>query len=332
MLKRSIGLIFLIFTTVFGQDDTQILQIRSEYNLIKKMEMDLIKDSTEVEGLSTEGGQIVYFRDQDQVLRIAKVTLYGETGMLTEEYYFTNGELFFIFSAKHTYNAPFYITDQSLAAQGIEPFDPAKTEIREDRFYFHQHRMIRWLNHQKALVTKTSREFIDQEKEILEFLPHIKRNILDYFLALPVDYFKCNSTDFQDSREQRLAVIKHKNIQTGYIRAEFPGYSLELAIFHEGVQLQDILAVVIECGPDCDCNTTEFLKIGQDGQWKRIENILPLEEMDALEKSIQAKSNSQIYRYLKLPEFGTVIKVFDSKTGEQQYELYWLDGKFAVRE
>lgn len=70
-------------------------------------------------------------------------------------------------SARNT-NPPFYVTPETAKEIGGESFDPKKTTVTEERYYFDKGRMIQWLNENKAAVKPGSKEYKDSEKEISE--------------------------------------------------------------------------------------------------------------------------------------------------------------------
>jgi hypothetical protein len=65
------------------------------------------------------------------------------------EYYYENEELIFAFYQTHHYNLPFYATQERADEYGGEIFDPDKTVITEDRYYFNKGKMIRYNAPQK---------------------------------------------------------------------------------------------------------------------------------------------------------------------------------------
>ena len=64
---------------------------------------------------------------------------------------------------------PFNVSEEVAKELGIEPFDPKKTRISEDRYYFHNGTMIKWLDEEKRDVEVQSKEFCDAAKEVMDF-------------------------------------------------------------------------------------------------------------------------------------------------------------------
>lgn len=160
------------------------------------------------------------------------------------------------------------------------------------------------------------------------------KNILDYYLLLPEEYFTCDAGDFNDTKDFRLKCVQYKNIKNGYLRAKVDNgmqYPLEIALYKDRINKRDIIAVSIDCGPGCMCNVFKLLVLDKKGEWEVIENILPLQEMEKTLEKLQKKSENELFPAFVLPEFGTSIKVMDSETKNLLYELIWEGGKFQVK-
>lgn len=142
--------------------------IRSEYQAIRETLPRLATTQAEISDLSTEGGEATAFRDTDGRIRLIELTLYFDTGMTREDFYFSDGSLIFVLRARHVYNAPFYLVQKEADAMGLEAFDSKKTKIIEDRFYFEQGNMIRWLDDDRKVMTAESLSFKDNKKELQE--------------------------------------------------------------------------------------------------------------------------------------------------------------------
>lgn len=112
---------------------------------------------------STEGGEVTLYFDHTQLKKIKEVH-FGETGKAIFEYYFDNQGLVFIFKQIHHYNAP--IT-QFEADEDIPAFDPNKSRIEENRYYFCQGKMIEWLDENKRPVPPNSKRYINKQNELL---------------------------------------------------------------------------------------------------------------------------------------------------------------------
>lgn len=162
------GVFALLFAGTSLAEDPTVLRIRKEYQSIQGALPRLKAESIELSEYSTDGGEAKAFRDSKGNIRLIKVQLFGESGKVFEEFYYENGMLIFAFYRSHQYNVPYYVTPETAKESGGVSFDPKKTTITEDRYYFDKGRMIRWLNESKIDVKPESNEFKDSEKEVSE--------------------------------------------------------------------------------------------------------------------------------------------------------------------
>lgn len=113
---------------------------------------------------STQGGTEKVYTYNNQIIKIEKKYL-GEIGKQMIEYYFDKkGYLSFVFEQNTHYNAPIYT---SQAEEGIEAFDPNKSTIEENRYYFYEETMIEWLDKNKQSVDSNHLIFKEKEEELL---------------------------------------------------------------------------------------------------------------------------------------------------------------------
>lgn len=116
--------------------DEQVKIIRSRYDTVEKDLGRCKQAKRDLPGESTEGGELTaYFSDQSLRKLVAK--FYGETGQAREEYYFWDDRLFFVLRVESRYNKP-------LSGK-------VKTKS-EERFYFTDDVLIRWLDPRKREV------------------------------------------------------------------------------------------------------------------------------------------------------------------------------------
>lgn len=161
-------------------DNSAILHIRKEYQSILNTVPSLKAESLPLSEYSTEGGEAKAYRDSSGNIRLLRIQVLFESGTVFEEFYYENGMLIFAFYQSHRYNVPFYVMPQTAKEIGSEPFDPKKTIIIENRYYFDRGKMIRWLNESKNEVKPNSKIFREAEKEVAEtsseMLSKFKRN------------------------------------------------------------------------------------------------------------------------------------------------------------
>ncbi|HEY8421370.1 MAG TPA: hypothetical protein VIL05_06495 [Thermoclostridium sp.] len=116
------------------------------------MQFRIVKN--DLEGQSTEGGTIQKYYDGNN-LRKAVLIYYGENGKATYEYYFLEGQLFFCFERVEEYKRPIYADSKSKAGK-----------VSENRYYFHNLSLIRWIDANGKIVSKSM--YSDKKKEIFE--------------------------------------------------------------------------------------------------------------------------------------------------------------------
>lgn len=166
--RLFILLTLLVFCFAAAPIDRQIADIRREYQAIKSALATCKVSSVELDGYSTDGGEAKAYTDKAGNIRLIKVVLYGESGKVFEEYYYRNGTLFFAFYEHHRYNLPFNVSEETAKEMGVKPFDPKKTRITEDRYYFENGVMIKWLDEEKKEVPSQSKEFLESAKEVTD--------------------------------------------------------------------------------------------------------------------------------------------------------------------
>jgi hypothetical protein len=141
------------------------LRIGNGYQSIQSTLPRLKSESFELSGYATEGGEANAFRDSKGDIRLIKVQFFFESEKIFEKFYYENGALIFAYFRRQRYNIPFYVTSKTAKEIGRAFFDPKKTAIKEDRYYFDKGKMIRWLNEKQIAVQPESKEFQDSEKE-----------------------------------------------------------------------------------------------------------------------------------------------------------------------
>jgi hypothetical protein len=156
-MKKTILIFFLalsIGSAIIAQSsktETIISNIRKEFTTINAKQSSYQMKESEVEGLSTEGGKIKKYYDST-VLKKAILTLYGESGQMIVEYYFSHNQLIFAFEKNESYDR--------LVHQGKVKV----VSTTENRFYFDKQKLIRWIQ-DKKIMDKTL--YAEREKEIL---------------------------------------------------------------------------------------------------------------------------------------------------------------------
>jgi len=148
-------LVALLFVSASAQAagpsvEGKITTIRARYAEIERGLKACRQVKRALPGESAEGGELkAYFKDRS--VEKLSATFFGETGKALEEYYFWNSELIFVFRVESRYTEPM---------SGV-----VKTKT-EERFYFAEGKLIRWLDAQKKDLT-ASAEKANRESELL---------------------------------------------------------------------------------------------------------------------------------------------------------------------
>jgi GH24 family phage-related lysozyme (muramidase) len=168
-MKQIFGSLLLVLCVMpaFANDDAAIANIRQAY---EQTHNNLCKfKTTEFDAgvNSSEGVEAKAFRDKDGQIKLIKTIIYGEMGKNTREYYYANNQLIFVLDSNQTYNAPMYLDDVQAKAAGVAPFDPTKTTTTENRYYFKNNQLIRWLDPQKKAIASNTSNYQLQAKTLL---------------------------------------------------------------------------------------------------------------------------------------------------------------------
>ena len=180
-----IFIMILISTQSYGKKDKRVEIIRKWFKdtnykaeNTKVFPVFKMNDSTK----STEGGTITAYISKKQFKKI-KVEYLFETGKYNAEFYFHDNILFFVYTKRTYYNAPIYLTkvDAEGEAQGVEAFDPKKSSFQENRYYFNNKKLIRWIDKKRKQIDPNSKVAKDKEvdikKELKEYITKIKKEL-----------------------------------------------------------------------------------------------------------------------------------------------------------
>ena len=161
---RLSSFLFLFLTLysncIFVQTSTdyRIKVIHENYSVVRENLASYTTETVEVWDESSEGGEAIGYFHQARVQMI-EVVLFGETRKYSSEYYFKNDSLYFVFTQDFIYNRPFYWDEKYAIESGDnEAYDPEKTITKENRYYFHNDRLFKWLDPEKRQIDLTSEE------------------------------------------------------------------------------------------------------------------------------------------------------------------------------
>jgi hypothetical protein len=180
-VKTLIAFGILVFSN-FAYAEDSLVSIRKEYQLIQQALPTLKTETVELEDYALEGADAKAYRDKKGNLRVIKADLFHESGKEFKEFYYKDGMLIFALYITHRYNQHTGITPEIAKQEGYEEaFDPKKTLITEDRYYFSNSKMIRWIDENHKEVKLDSKEFKDSEQDVMEtstdLLSKFKKNV-----------------------------------------------------------------------------------------------------------------------------------------------------------
>jgi hypothetical protein len=112
-----------------AQGPDPIPAIRQQYAAINRKIAKYQKVKKELLGFSAEGGELVAYLSGPSIVKIS-ATFYGEMGRATDEFYYSNDKLIFVFRRHSHYRAP-------LTGKVVR--------ITENRYYFKDDKLIRWI-------------------------------------------------------------------------------------------------------------------------------------------------------------------------------------------
>lgn len=173
-MKYLLGIFLSII--IFGQEESDsILKIREHFNYVNNNLSRLEQRTFEETDHSTEGGKGLLYFDGTDLVKVS-LELLGETGKLERELYFKNEYLLFIFDKSYRYNAPIYIDDSRAKEFGLsEGFNAEKTKVYEDRFYFENEKLIRWIDSSGQLRPPNDPEYYSKEKSLVDYSLEFKQ-------------------------------------------------------------------------------------------------------------------------------------------------------------
>jgi hypothetical protein len=145
------GSAFLLRAQAYVSADA-IDTIRSRYAEINKNLSRYRKVKKELSGYSAEGGQLEAYFDGKAIRKIV-ATHYGESGRATEEFYYWDDQLIFVFRKDSQYD---------------KPLSGKVVSTSENRFYFDNKQLIRWIGENGKQVSSNQPEYAEKQRENLE--------------------------------------------------------------------------------------------------------------------------------------------------------------------
>jgi hypothetical protein len=133
-----------------SQTENSIASIRQRYTAINKSVRKYRRVKKELSGFSLEGGELTAYFSGPRIVKIT-AAYFGESGRATEEYYYSNEQLIFVFRRDYTYS---------------EPMSGKVVDTKSNRFYFGSDRIIRWIDENGKAVSDSA--FQTKQQELLE--------------------------------------------------------------------------------------------------------------------------------------------------------------------
>ena len=165
-------LLITLSTQAFSQADVEVANIRKNYQKISSTKKWTRVDSIELEQ-STDGGVLFLFYQGD-TLKMMKEYNYGEHGKGLTEYYVLNNQLILVYDKEYSYNRPYYWDSTKMREnKNNQVYDPKKTKVDINRFYFNKGKMIEWID-QKSITHATRDDtFAQNEKSNEEHFKYL---------------------------------------------------------------------------------------------------------------------------------------------------------------
>ena len=167
MKKCVITLLLSLF--YFSASNAGVAAIEKECNAIKKALPGFESDTQSFSGYSTQGGKAVAWSDTKKAIRFIHTEAPGETGKEVRDFYFKGGALIYACYEIHTYNAPFYMSAKLAKEEGCAAFDPKKTMVQKEHFYFSGDKLIEWIGSNKKPMAKGTKDYEFAEYDRLNF-------------------------------------------------------------------------------------------------------------------------------------------------------------------
>lgn len=162
MKTRSMIILALVcvlagLSEVRTQTEGGIESIRAHYAEINRKAASYRKVKKELSGFSAEGGRLLAYFHGPSIMKMS-ATYFGETGKATEDYYYWEGKLIFVLQTDYRYDKP-------LSGKVVR-----KTE---NRFYFKDDKLIRWIDENGKQVGTEPPEYHDKMIEFLKSSKHL---------------------------------------------------------------------------------------------------------------------------------------------------------------
>ncbi|MGQ0760697.1 MAG: hypothetical protein ACT4OT_01575 [Acidobacteriota bacterium] len=156
-MKRISAVVVIVLFGVLASPEAKaqgpdpIPAIRQQYASINRKTAKYQKVKKELLGFSAEGGELIAYLSGPSIVKIS-ATFYGEMGRATDEFYYSNDQLIFVFRKHSHYSG--HLTGKVV-------------RTTENRYYFKDDKLIRWIGEDGKQVSTTAPEFVQVETRLL---------------------------------------------------------------------------------------------------------------------------------------------------------------------
>jgi hypothetical protein len=212
--------------------------IRQLYAAVQKQLPAYRSIQREFDGFSTEGGKLQAYLDGNKV-RLIKASLFGETGRSDQEYYYTDTEsLFFVFEKNSRYDRPFGKVAHVYAA----------------RFYFHDGKLIRWLNNANKPVSPGSPAYLEQQQKILELSQGLLQTATHAAAETAIPASVSRQAPVPQPLRGLMPKIKQQTKVAVLLPDELPYTVRQHPLYAHGEASADSYEITLTSRPDCGAN------------------------------------------------------------------------------
>ena len=151
----SLGIVLGANGLAAAQTADPIAAIRQHYSDINRKVPTYKKVKKNLSGYSAEGGTLVAYFHGPSIMKMTAV-YFGETGRASEEYYYWNGKLIFVFHKEERYD---------------KPLSGKVVSTKENRFYFANDNLIKWIDESGKEATdfqSSEAQYLKSSKELSE--------------------------------------------------------------------------------------------------------------------------------------------------------------------
>lgn len=161
-----ITLLLLIGVPAMAQTDSVLKHIREQYQTVNTHIGQYRKTEVNMEGISTEGAILEGYYAGD-TLKLLVYDVYGEMRRWRLEIYYEAEKPLFFYRRVYRYAVPMY--DSTFAASQVA--------VDEDRAYFKDDKMVRWIDDKNKTFQQRNGLFIKTEKDYLKTAVDLRKVI-----------------------------------------------------------------------------------------------------------------------------------------------------------